>query len=243
MIPFATACFAQTPAALAVANYAGFTGTFPVAPGSLASAYGSFGNIATTSAPTLNPMPKDLAGIRLRVNNVDAPLYFVSSGQINFVVPAATPEGAQTVQVLSGANVIASGRVNVWPVGPGLASSNPADPTRPGIIQNQNFSINSSGARAARGSILQVYSTGCGATEPAVQDGVPPTGLSSAKAMVEAWVSVEPAAVQFAGAHPQFPGICQVNVVVPDKSFITGQVPVYITVNGIASNPVSVWIQ
>lgn len=233
---------AQTPGPVAVVNYAGYTGDFPVAPGSIASAYGTFTGVATTSAGTLSPMPKTLAGVSLKVDGVEAPLYFVSSSQINFVVPAATPLDKQTVEVVQGGNVIARGTVKVFDIAPGLAQSDVQN-TGQGIIQNQDFSINSSAARAKRGEIIQIYATGCGATNPAVTDGAPPTTLSPAAASVKAFIDVREISVQFAGAHPQFPGICQVNAAVPNIASITGRVTLFITVNGVASNPVSFWVE
>jgi uncharacterized protein (TIGR03437 family) len=235
-------CFAQATAAVTAINYVGLTGTFPVAPGSIASACGNFGNVPTTALETFNPMPKELAGVRLRVNEVDAPLYFVSPTQINFVVPWSIPAGRHDLEVVMGGSVIARGTVNVYDIAPGLASSD-TSPLRQGIIQNQDFAINGPAAPARKGEAIQIYATGCGAVEPAVADGMPPAGLSGAVATVKVFISVEEAQVQFAGAHPLFPGICQVNAFVPDRSFITGQTPVFITVNGIASNPVSVWVQ
>lgn len=232
---------AQTPATVTVVNYAGYTGTFPVAPGSIASAYGSFGNIATTSLTSLTPMPTTLAGIRVRMNSVDAPLYFVSSGQINFVVPVGVPEGRQTVEVLQGSNVVATGSVNVYPVGPGLAQSN-TETSGQGILQNQDFSVNSQSQRARRGEVIQIYATGCGATTPPSPNGAPPATLSPAAAEVKAYIDVREATVTFAGAHPAFPGICQVNAIVPNTASISGRVTLYLTMNGIATNPVSFWV-
>jgi len=240
-IAFSAIAFAQTPGSVSVINYAGYTGTFPVAPGSIASAYGNFGSVATTSLSSLSPMPTTLAGIRVRVNNVDAPLYFVSSGQINLVVPVGTPEGRQTVEVLQGGNVINRGSVNIYAVGPGLAQSN-TETTGQGILQNQDFSVNSQTQRARRGEVIQIYATGCGATNPVSRDGLPPGTLSPAVAEVKAYIDVREAAVAFAGAHPQFPGICQVNAVVPNTASISGRVTLYLTMNGIASNPVSFWV-
>ncbi|GAB4373443.1 MAG: hypothetical protein OHK0021_15580 [Bryobacter sp.] len=227
---------------LAVINYSGFNPQAPLAPGSIASAYGNFGTVATTVAASVNPLPTTLAAISVRVNNVNAPLYFVSSGQINFVVPVATPVGRQAVEVLSGGTVIARGEINFWEAFPALASSD-TSLTSQGIIQNQDFAINSQSARARRGEIIQLYATGCGATNPAVTDGRPPAGLSPTVLPVTATISGVTATVQFAGAHPQFPGICQVNITVPNQAFITGQSVVLITVGGIASNPVSVWVE
>jgi uncharacterized protein (TIGR03437 family) len=227
---------------VAVINYSGFNATAPIAPGSIASAYGSFGTVATTVTSTPSPLPTTLAGISIRINNRTAPLYFVSSGQINFVVPNATESGAQTVEVLNGTTVIARGSVNIWEVFPAMASSD-TTPTSQGIVQNQDFGINNQSSRARRGEIIQIYATGCGRTGPATTDGLAPTALSPAVAKTEAFVANLPAVVQFSGAHPQFPGICQVNVTVPDQAFVTGQVPVFITVGGIASNSVSIWVQ
>jgi uncharacterized protein (TIGR03437 family) len=233
-----TSAFSQ----VAVINYSGFNANAPIAAGSIASAYGSFGTVATTATTTASPLPTTLAGISVRVNNRTAPLYFVSSGQINFVVPVATENGAQPIEVLSGTTVVARGTMQVWDIFPALASSD-TTPTSQGIIQNQDFSINSRTSRASRGQIIQIYATGCGRTNPVSVDGSAPTALSPAVARTEAFVGNLPAVVQFSGAHPQFPGICQVNVVVPDQAFVTGQVPLFITVGGIASNSVSVWVQ
>jgi len=225
-----------------VINYSGFNPTAPIAPGSIASAYGSFATVATTSTTTPSPLPTTLSSLSVRVNNRTAPLYFVSSGQINFVVPAATESGAQPVEVLNGATVIARGTVNIWEIFPALASSD-TTPTSQGIVQNQNFAINSQSARANRGDIIQIYATGCGRTNPIAVDGLAPIALSPAVARTEAFVANLPAVVQFAGAHPQFPGVCQINVTIPNQPFVTGQIPLFITVGGIASNSVSVWVQ
>jgi uncharacterized protein (TIGR03437 family) len=227
---------------VAVINYSGFNASAPIAPGSIASGYGTFGTVTTTATSTASPLPTSLAGISVRVNNRIAPLYFVSSGQINFVIPFATESGSQTVEVSNGSTVIARGTVNIWEVFPALASSD-TTPTSQGIIQNQNFSINNQSSRAGRGEVIQIYATGCGLTSPAVADGLAPAVLSPAVGKTEAFVGNLPAVVQFAGAHPQFPGICQVNVTVPNQAFVSGQVPLFITVGGIASNSVSVWVQ
>jgi uncharacterized protein (TIGR03437 family) len=188
-------------------------------------------------------MPRELGGVSVRVNSVDAPLYFVSRNQINLVVPSGTTAGRHNVEVVSGGNVVARGAVQVYSWGPGLAALTP-DPSRPGIVQNQDFAVNGPTAPARQGEIIQIYSTGCGAVTPAVQDDRPPSGLSSANAEVDVYFLDHKVDAQFAGAHPQFPGICQINATVPTSARgVSGQVPIYVTVNGIASNPVSVWVQ
>jgi uncharacterized protein (TIGR03437 family) len=224
-----------------VINYAGFPGLFPVAPGSLASAYGA-GTVPEQGTTVYNPLPKELAGVRVRVNGVEAPLYYVGPAVINFEVPVATAVGRATVEVTLNGNVIGRGNFNVYSWGPGLASSDPAG-TQQGIIQNQDFSVNSSTRRARAGEVIQIYATGCGAVNPQVQDGTPPTGLAPTVAPVRVFVGNDEARVEFAGAHPAYPGLCQINATVPAGSRVTGATPVFFTVNGIASNPVIVWMQ
>jgi uncharacterized protein (TIGR03437 family) len=238
----AVLCLAQSAGTVTVANYSGLTSTFPIAPGSIASAYGEFGNVETTSATTLSPMPREIAGIRVRLGGQDAPLYFVSKGQINFVVPAVGP-GRQTVEVVSREAVIARGSVFVWDVGPGLAVSDPAPNRLQGIIQNQDFATNNQESRARRGQYIIIYATGCGATNPAAPVDAPPEQVSPTAANVEVLIGNAKANVLFAGASPQFPGICQINAVVPERPFITGQTPLYFTVNHIPSNEVLFWVE
>lgn len=233
--------FAQTPGPVTVINYSNLDIKAPVAPGSIASAYGNFGTVATTALTSLNPMPTTLANVRLTVGGVNAPLYFVSANQINFVVPVGTTIGATPIEVLNGSTTVARGTVNVYDFWPALATAG-TDATRPAIAQNQDFGINGREARARRGEVIQFYATGCGVTNPRVTDGVPPAELSRAVADVKVTMSVVEVTPQFAGAHPQFPGICQINAVIPDNSFISGQVPVIVTINGIASNAVSIWV-
>lgn len=239
----AAVAFGQTPGPVTVINYSNLDIKAPIAPGSIASAYGTFGTVTTTAATSVSPMPRALADVRLTIGGVDAPLYFVSANQINFVVPVATPTatGSAAVEVFNGPTAVARGTVNVFDVWPALATAGTAA-TRPAIAQNQDFAINSTTARAKRGEVIQLYATGCGVTEPRVLDGTPPTVLSRAVATVRVTISVVEVAAQFAGAHPQFPGICQINAVIPSDTFIAGQVPVIVTVNGIASNAVSIWV-
>src|SRR5262245_55099937 len=66
--------------------------------GSWATATGNFANVATTTASTM-PIPKTLNGVTVTVDGVDAPVYFVSATQINFLVPYQTQPGLKPVVV------------------------------------------------------------------------------------------------------------------------------------------------
>jgi uncharacterized protein (TIGR03437 family) len=75
-----------------------------------------------------------------------------------------------------------------------------------------------------------------------VPDGDVPSGLVRTQETPEVFISVDKAEVIFSGLSPQFPGLWQINARVPDKPYIRGQVPVYVTINGVSSNVVSFWV-
>ena len=74
----------------------------PVAPGGIASVFG-LNLVDTISAATTVPLPTDL-GVRVQVDAINAPLYAVYPGQINFQVPFETvaDHNAQVVVVRGG---------------------------------------------------------------------------------------------------------------------------------------------
>ena len=69
-----------------------------VAPGSIATVFGANFAGGTFEADSI-PLPLQLGGVRVEVNGVPAPLYFVSGGQINFQIPFETQPGQASVVV------------------------------------------------------------------------------------------------------------------------------------------------
>ena len=100
-----------------VVSAATFDADFPVAPESIASAFGQ--NLAPgTEAATTTPLPTSLQGVSVTlIDSAGAshvcPLFFVSPGQINFVIPAAVATGTAQVNVgPSAAALLVEGGVN-----------------------------------------------------------------------------------------------------------------------------------
>src|SRR5262245_36604023 len=85
-------------AQVTVINGASFRPEQPVSAGAWASAFGAFTGVTQTTA-TVAPIPKTLGGVTVTVDGVDAPVYFVSSGQINFLIPFQVAAGVRQVQV------------------------------------------------------------------------------------------------------------------------------------------------
>ncbi|QQS47129.1 MAG: hypothetical protein IPM66_00180 [Acidobacteriota bacterium] len=87
----------------------------------------AFGQNMSTSiiVADMLPLPTTLDGTQVLVNNVPAPLFFVSPGQVNYLVPAATAQGMANVSVQrSGMGEVGKGTVPIEAVAPGLFSAN-----------------------------------------------------------------------------------------------------------------------
>ncbi len=113
-----------------------------VAPGQIGSVFGA--NLIVGSQPqsaNVLPLPGSLRNTRVYVNGVQAPLFYVSSGQINFQIPQTTAAGQAFVVVYRGDGIASSGSFQVAPVVPTLFSTNSLG-TGQGSILNSDFSLN-----------------------------------------------------------------------------------------------------
>lgn len=107
------ASFLQTTTAAAEAILAGFGASLSQ-------------NVVVAST---NPLPTQLDGTEVEVRDITsttrkAGLFFVSPGQINYLVPAGTINGAATVTVKRSGTAVAEGTITIDTAGPGLFSAN-----------------------------------------------------------------------------------------------------------------------
>ncbi len=211
--PVLAAIFARTdvlPAApsgaVVVVNGASFRADQGLAPGSFASAFGAFSQ--TPDAVVVNGVAAQITG--------------GSSSQVNFRVPASVSPGPATVSVRAGGTELANGQVAITAAGPGIFVRQALDPSQPGVVENQDYSVNSSSNPAAAGSVVQIFATGYG------QLSGPP----------EVFFGDTPAQVLFSGELPQYPGLWQIDAVVPPS--LSGQIPVFIIAGNLSSNAVTV---
>ena len=228
---------------------ASFSATAPVAPESIAAAFG--GGLATvTQAADSLPLPAQIGGTRVVVKDAagfdrTAALFFVSPGQINFEIPSGTAAGLAQVTVFLSGSTIASGTVRVRSASPGLFAANEnglgpaaaqiahADPgvtptlrytfTAAAVGQRQAIPIDLGGPN--RESVLILYGTGI-------------RGRKS----IEVLVDGELQEVLFDGPQPQYVGLDQVNVRLSRTLAGAGLVDVVVVVDGFPSNAVQVFI-
>lgn len=218
-----------------------------VAPDSLASLFGT--NLAAGVAQAdAEPLPHTLAGATLTVTDSaghqrTASLLYVSSTQINFAVPDGTAKGtAQFVVANGSATQTFSGTVAA------------VDPTL--------FSMNGSGSGVAAATtqvgssqtvapVYQCSSSSCVAVPISLASGTSTyltlygTGIRGRSALANVTVTIGTSAVpaQYAGPTPNFTGLDQVNVLLPVSLSGSGKVNVFLTVDGQASNAVTIDIQ
>jgi uncharacterized protein (TIGR03437 family) len=171
-------------------------------------------------------------------DNASAPVLFASAGQANVVVPYAVGGRAQPVVrvVHSG---VPSNQVTVPVVesAPGLFTANGSG-TGQGAILNQDSSLNSAANPAPAGSIVVLYGTGEGLTDPPGVDGrIAGDVLPKPRLPVSVRIGGRDAQVLYAGAAPGLvAGVIQINVRVPAEVAPGPAVPVVVQV-GANSSP------
>jgi uncharacterized protein (TIGR03437 family) len=218
----------------------------PLSPGTIAQVYGS--GLATASVSTnVLPVPTTFNNTYALVGAMQAPLFFLSNGQVDIQIPAEISGTQQLPIVLSVNNALTLPLLlDLIPATPGVLSAN--DGPNPPNLQNDahiiaqhsaDYSLVSSSNPAKPGEYLVMYAVGLGATNPSVASGMPaPSSQPLAQVTNNPTVTVgsQPATVAFAGLTPGFVGLYQINFQVP-PSAASGELEVDVTQNGVAANP------
>lgn len=218
----------------------------PLAPGELVTIFGS--NLGPEPAAGLQLdasgfVSTQLAQTQVLFDGIPAPLLYAGSGQVSAVVPYAVA-GRDSTQlvVTNGGQASAALTLSVTASAPGLFT---LDSTGQGAVLNQDGSVNGGANPAARGSIITLYATGAGQTNPAGIDGLlAGTVLPVPMLPVAVNIGGQAAQVLYAGAAPGLvAGVMQVNVRLPD-GVSSGAAPVILQVGAASSQPgVTVSIQ
>jgi uncharacterized protein (TIGR03437 family) len=218
----------------------------PVAPGSIAAAFGNF-LLSSPAGAAQSPQPTSISGLSLQfAGGTLAPLFFVSSGQVNFQVPWELAGKSQTTlaATLNGQPGAAQ-TVSLAPFAPAIFSTN-AEGTGQGAILDASYRLADSANPARAGStVVQIYCTGLGAVtnQPATGAAASGSPLSWTTTVPAVTIGGAPATVQFYGLAPGYAGLYQVNAQVPAASAKGNAVQVTISIGGITSNAVTIAVQ
>jgi uncharacterized protein (TIGR03437 family) len=228
-------------------------GITPVTPGSLVSIYGTSLASGLLVSDTI-PLSTTLNSVSVTMNNIPAPLQFVSPGQIN----AQVPWNVLTSGTSGSANMVVTTNGQ-----PSSSQSVPIGPFSPGIFALGNIAvaINSDGSLAAPvGAIanvttrpavigdpigLQIWCTGLGVVTPSLANGANSLdALRTAVTTPTVLVGGQPVTVLFAGLTPFFPGVYQINITLPAGTPTGTAVPIQLKTGGITtSNTITIAVQ
>ncbi|MGB6946303.1 MAG: IPT/TIG domain-containing protein [Bryobacteraceae bacterium] len=211
-----------------------------VAPGEMITIFGS-----GLGPATLAPLQTDqrgyvsttLGGTQVLFDGTPAPLIYSLAGQVSAVVPYETFGKSSTqVQVVFQGQSSSTVSVPVVTALPGVFTLNSSG-SGPGAIVNQDGTVNSATNPAAAGSIVMIFATGEGQTNPDGTDGKPDGFPAPAPiAPVSATIGGLNADVQYAGGVAGLvAGFLQVNVRLPSGVSTSSAVPVILSIGGKSS--------
>ena len=222
----------------------------PSAPGTLISIIGS--NFTDSPgylvAPSL-PWPNELGGTSVTIGGVPVPLYEVSAGRIEAILPFELAANTTLPLVVTRNSAISA------PEAVGLVSSQPGiftvshDGKGAGDIgllhADKSWVVLGGGETAKPGDVLEIYCTGLGATTPRAVAGFPAQVAPASPAIdtVTLTIGGVNVPVTFAGLSPGFSGLYQVNATVPAGIASSQHAPVVVSQGGRTSNTVTIPIQ
>jgi uncharacterized protein (TIGR03437 family) len=194
-----------------------------VSPGEIVTFFGSgMGPVSGVSFVLVNgKLPTTIAGVTVSFNGVAAPLLYVSSSQINALVPyemAGQVAANVVVTYTNSSSTVFQARIT--DSAPAIFSASQGGNGQ-GAILNQNYSGNGANSPAAKGSIVQIFGTGEGQLVPGVATGSitpgsPPFPMPIDKVTVT--IGGVSAQVTYAGEAPGLiAGLLQVDAVVPSN--------------------------
>ncbi len=216
-----------------------------ISPGELLAVYGSNlgpSKLMSAAANSDGRFERILSGTRVLFDGVPAAMWYTSAVQVAAIAPYYIYwKDSTSVQVEY--NGVKSNAVTV-PIQqsqPAVFTLN-ASGRGPGAILNQDYSVNSAANPAARGSVVILYATGEGQTDPAGVDGLLAnvSPLPQPRLPVSATIGGLNAEVLYAGAAPTFvAGAMQINATIPTTAPLGPTVPIQISV-GNTTSPVGV---
>jgi uncharacterized protein (TIGR03437 family) len=243
--------FMQSPAAVVSVSAASFNVT--VTPDGIAAAFGL--NLATgTAQANTRPLPTVLNNVRVQVAGRDAGLYFVSPGQINYLVPPETPVGQAQVVVRLNNSITHQGTLTVANTAPAIFTANANGQGVPAAVALRQPA---SGPQTFEAVVLRennVYVPRALSLGPANErlflvlylSGVrrlPNSDNNAANGVAEnvrALLGGGEYGPSFAGPAPDFIGLDQVNLELPRALIGRGRLTLNLTAAGVASNPVEI---
>ncbi len=226
---------AQVYSSASIVNAAtGLTGGF--AANTMVSVYGTDLSYDTASAPAgATVLPIKLAGVSVLLGGTLANLYYVSPGQVNFLIPAELEPGPVALRMVRDGLYGPSVTLTVTETAPGLFQLS-SDTV---IATHTDGSLLNAAAPASPGEVVVLYAVGLGRTSPDVLSGqassgaIPILHLKDFSVLLDN-VAVDRSRILYAGIAPGFAGLYQINLRLPASLSENPEIRVFI---GAQSSP------
>jgi uncharacterized protein (TIGR03437 family) len=222
-----------------------------LAPGTIAAAFAQ--GITTITQIGGLPLVNNLGGVSVQVQDsagkqFQAGLFFVSPNQVNFEIPEGAALGPATIKLSNSDGVYATGTFTITAVAPSLYTANAQGSGPPAAYVVY---------RAADGTDTPVLlaicdaAVNCGpvsinlARAPLAYLQLYGTGIRNRSDLSRVIVSIGGVTLTplYAGAQLTYPGLDQVNVVLPLSLAGTGTTTLVLTVDGVNTQPVTLVFQ
>lgn len=169
------------------------------------------------------PLPLELGGVQVTINNRRAPLFSVSPNRIEAQVPLETQPGTATVIVRRGDESSRPARINIVALAPALRSANDAGYGEAAVTKKD-------------GNTITLAGTGFGVTDPRLETGAPPLDGTSLVNPVRAYIGGLPAN-STATPSATRPGEFDITITVPEGAAPGDLVNVMAGPAGVAATP------
>lgn len=194
-----------------------------LAPNTIATLYGESLSWTTKAVSPLDlrggSLPVVLAGtgVWVLLNNMPAPLYYVSPKQINLLVPGNLTPGPASLRVVRDGWAGPEVRLLLEEAAPALYLLD----GRAAIATRADGSVVTSANPARPGEVVVLYATGLGPTKPDFVPGTLPDRAAPLARPNEfrVWLNgsaAPPGSVLYAGVAPGFAGLYQINLALPE---------------------------
>jgi uncharacterized protein (TIGR03437 family) len=220
----------------------------PVAPGEIITLKGVGMGPATGVSGTVSAagaLVTNVSGVRVLFDGIESPLLYVRADQINAIAPYEIYGRVNTQIKVEYQGVQSTAlQLNVVDTAPGIFTLD-ASGKGQGAIVNQNGTVNGPTNPAPIGTIVAIYATGEGQTNPPGQDGrIISTDLRKPLQNVSVKVGGVSVPVVYAGSAPSLvSGALQVNVRLTGVSSGT-TLPIEIDIgNGVSTSGVTIAVQ
>jgi len=223
-----------------VINAASYLGD--LAPGGLASVFGAQLADDTPTIDATNGFPKTAGNVTVSVNNVNAPLTYVSPTQINFQIPWETAPGTSVPIVVT--RDTTPGAPEYVTVAAPEAPSMFLSETTNGVAWVTGTGCELSECAVQAGGIYELWANALGPMNAPLQDGIgavyngsyPPLEVPGSPASCQLTIGGQTASVLYCGAAPGFI-IDQINFVYPPGvTSTTPYVEATLTIGGVTGN-------